>query len=122
MGVVHKFRGGTGPYRWDGVQVHEYNAGVGKGSTRQVLIGEAEGAPNFVIRYFELPPGNASEYHTHEHEHGVVVLRGKGRVRIGEQQVDLSFGDAVYVPSNEIHQFTNIGDEPFGFTCTIKAK
>ena len=121
MGTIHKFKGGQGPYRWEGVEATEYQAGASKGSTRQILIGEDQGAPNFIIRYFELPPGNASEFHTHAHEHGVVVLRGRGRVRIGDREEDISFGDVVYVPPDEIHQFKNVGDEPFGFSCTIKA-
>lgn len=120
MGVVHKFSNTGGPYRWDDVRVAEYTDGPTAGVTRQIVIGPKDGSKNFIIRYFELPPGTASAYHTHDEEHGVVVLRGKGRVRIGDNDIDLSFGDAVYVPPGEIHQFSNAGDEPFGFTCTIK--
>ena len=122
MGTVHKFSSANGPYRWAGVEVAEYTDGPSVGVTRQILIGENEGSANFIIRYFELPPGTASAFHTHDHEHGVVILRGRGRVRIGDREEALSFGDAVFVPPNEIHQFSNIGDEPFGFTCTIKAR
>jgi len=122
MGVIHKFQGTGGPYRWHGVAVTEYGEGPSTGVTRQILIGEDEGSANFIIRYFELPPGTSSALHTHTHEHGVVVLRGKGRVRIGDHEQDLTFGDVVYVAPNEIHQFSNAGDDPFGFTCTIKAR
>ena len=121
MSIVHKFRGTDEAYRWDGVAVREYEGGAASaGVTRQILIGEQEGAPDYVIRYFELPPGGHSAFDQHAHEHGVVVLRGKGRVRLGEREIDLTFGDVVWVAPNEIHQFSNIGDEPFGFTCTIK--
>jgi len=122
MGVVHKFQGTDGPYRWDGVEVKQYEDGPTAGVTRQILIGENEGSANFIIRYFELPPGTASAFHTHAHEHGVVVLRGCGRVCIGGREQDLAFGDVVYVPPDEIHQFSNASDEPFGFTCTIRAR
>ena len=120
MGIVHTFKKVDGCYRWDGVEVAQYEEDPASGVTRQILIGEKEGSANFIIRYFELPPGTASAFHTHDHEHGVVVLRGRGRVRIGDRQHDLSFGDVVYVPPGEIHQFSNAGDELFGFTCTIK--
>ena len=111
MGAVHKFFGVQGPFRWDGVDVRQYDEGTSSGVTRQILVGENEGSTNFIIRYFELPPGSGSAFHTHGHEHGVVVLRGRGRVRIGDREQDLAFGDVIYVPPNEIHQFTNIGDE-----------
>ena len=122
MGVVHKFSDKGGPFRWDGVEVRQYEDGPSSGVTRQILIGENEGSANFIIRYFELPPGTSSAFHTHEHEHGVVVLRGKGKVRIGEREQYLAFGDVIWAPPDEIHQFSNAGDEPFGFTCTIKPR
>ena len=122
MGVVHTFNATKGPFRWDGVEVKQYEEGPSTGVTRQILIGEKEGSANFIIRYFELPPGTSSAYHTHSHEHGVVVLRGRGRVRIGDHEQAIAFGDVVYFPPDEIHQFANAGDEPFGFTCTIKAR
>jgi len=121
MGTIHKFQGTKGPYRWDGVPVRQYEDGPSSGVTRQIIVGEDDGSKNFIIRYFELPPGTGSAFHTHEHEHGVVVLRGRGHVRIGDREQDLAFGDVVYVAPGEIHQFTNNSDEPFGFTCTIKA-
>jgi quercetin dioxygenase-like cupin family protein len=121
VGIVHKFQGTQGPYRWDGVEAKQYGEGLPTGVTLQILVGQNEGSGNFIIRYFELQPGASSAFHTHAHEHGVVVLRGRGRVRIGDREQDLEFGDVVYVPPDEIHQFSNAGDDLFGFTCTIKA-
>jgi quercetin dioxygenase-like cupin family protein len=122
MGIVHKFQGTSGPYRWDGVTVEDYGASASPGVTRQILVGEKEGSTNFIIRYFELPKGASSALHTHNYEHGVVILRGHGSVRIGDREQELSFGDVVWVAPDELHQFKNSGDETFAFTCTIKAQ
>ena len=85
------------------------------------LIGPAEGAPNFAVRYFEVQPGGCTSLDQHDHDHGVLVLRGRGEVLLGQQVTELSFGDAVYVSPREVHQFRCIGDEPLGFLCVIPA-
>jgi quercetin dioxygenase-like cupin family protein len=53
----------------------------------------------------------------------VVVLRGRGQVRLGGQSHEIGFGDTVYVAPREIHQFRNLSaDEPFGFLCVVDAQ
>jgi len=47
---------------------------------------------------------------------------GPSCLLLGEKETEISFGDVVYVPPNEIHQFKNAGDEPFGFICVIPDK
>jgi quercetin dioxygenase-like cupin family protein len=90
-----------------------------EGIYKHVLVGPAEGAPHYIIRYFRLEPGCSSNYESHEKDHGVVILHGKGKVQLNESFFELEPYDAVYVSSNDIHQFTNTGDEPFGFLCVI---
>ena len=57
----------------------------------------------------------------HPHDHGVFILRGRARVRLGSEEVEVGPRDVVYVPGNELHQFQAIGDEPLGFLCVIPA-
>jgi quercetin dioxygenase-like cupin family protein len=38
------------------------------------------GAPNFVMRLFEIDPDGYSPFHTHAWEHEVFVLEGEGTV------------------------------------------
>jgi quercetin dioxygenase-like cupin family protein len=121
MGTIHKFQGTKGPYRWEGVPVTPVEEGASPGVTRQIIVGAGDKSKNFIIRYFELPPGGSSPLHTHWYEHGVVVVRGRGHVRFSDHEQDIFFGDAVFVEPNELHQFSNNSDEPFGFTCTIPA-
>jgi SAM-dependent methyltransferase len=40
-------------------------------------------------------------------------------VLMGQEEVEVGFGDTLFVPGNERHQFRNAGDEPFGFLCVI---
>jgi quercetin dioxygenase-like cupin family protein len=119
MGIIHR-RTGDGPdYRWEGVDVKSYAL---NNATRQNLIGEEDGAPNFVLRFFTIPPNGASSFDHHAHEHGVIVTHGRARVQMGEEFSEVQEGDVVFIPGWEQHQFVNLTDEPFTFLCIIPPK
>ena len=42
------------------------------------LISKDDGAQNFAMRMFELQPGGHTPLHTHQHEHEVFALEGRG--------------------------------------------
>ncbi len=83
------------------------------------LVGEADGAPNFAMRQFEVAPGGHTPRHFHDYEHEVFVLEGRGEVVEGDQSHALSAGDVIFVKPNEIHQFRNTGPLPMKFLCLI---
>jgi quercetin dioxygenase-like cupin family protein len=125
MGVIH--RQGTienGELRWQDVSVRAYgpeNSGADK-ATRQILIGSDENSPNFHVRYFAVQPGGHTSLDQHAHEHGVYILHGSARLRLENNEYELSAGDVVYIPGNEVHQFFASGQEPFGFLCVVPAR
>lgn len=120
MSVVHRYQGKGGAFDWQGVVVEEYPAEEGvKGATVRWLIGPREKAPHFAMRYFEVEAGGWTSYHRHAHDHGVLILRGQAQVLLGEEEVEVGFGDVIYIPPNEEHQLKNIGQEPLGFICVI---
>ena len=100
-------------------EVEPKKATEAEGVSLRVVIGEKEGAPNFVMRVFDVEPGASSPRHSHDWEHEVFVLLGKGKVYGGGKEVSLSPGYTVFVPPMEEHQFTNTGDEVLRFVCLI---
>jgi ribulose-bisphosphate carboxylase large chain len=91
--------------------------------TRALLVGGAGERTAFHVRYFEVAPGGFTTLERHAHEHVVVVLRGRGEVRLGGDVHALDFGDTVYVAPGEVHQFRNpSASEPFGFLCLVDAE
>jgi len=78
------------------------------------------GAPNFELRYVEIPPGGRSSHGSHLHEHEVFVVKGRGIVKGPDGETSLVPEMAVFVPGNEVHQWINASpDEPFGFVCVV---
>ncbi len=120
---VQRFRpaGGAGPHTWQGVAVQEYKQAAENhcGVIRSVLAGDGYDKTSFQIRYFEIGPGGFTTLERHRHEHVVIVLRGTGRVRLGDTWHEVGFGDTVYVAPDEVHQLRNDGGEPFGFLCVV---
>jgi quercetin dioxygenase-like cupin family protein len=111
MGSVHR-RLPDGS--WDGVTRRPYSdAGVEKHD----LIGPADGAAAYRVRYFRVQPGARTALERHPHDHGVVIEEGRARVTLGDERHDLEPGDVVYVAGSELHCFEALGDEPLGFVC-----
>ena len=82
------------------------------------------GAPNFELRYIEIPPNvPPSSYSKHPHEHEVFIVKGKGILQ-GEEngkpyEVELSPGQAIFISGNEEHQWLNPYDEPLCVICVV---
>lgn len=91
---------------------------AGRSTERQVLIGPDEG-PNFALRRFIIQPGGGMPLHTNLVEHEQYVLRGRARVRIGEEVHQVSAHDVVYIPGGVPHSYDAEGDEPFEFLCVV---
>ncbi len=121
MSVIHRYKGKTNDYLWEGVPVREYEKEF-EGVTRQIVIGPDDASNNFHLRYFRLEPGKHSNLERHAHEHGVIILHGKARVQLNDEFFEIEPYDAVFISGNDLHQFVAIGDEPLGFLCVIKDK
>lgn len=86
----------------------------------QPLITRFDGAPNFELRKFIIKPGGRIPAHLHpEIEHVQYVLRGRYRVRIGEEIYDVKPGDTIFIPPNTLHHYENDGEEDAIFLCVI---
>ena len=85
-----------------------------------IPVGLEEGSQNMIMRLFRIAPGGHTPYHTHDFEHLVRVVSGKGLVidEAGNSHA-LALGQSVFVVPNEKHQFSNPSDALFEFTCTI---
>jgi quercetin dioxygenase-like cupin family protein len=118
MGAVRR-RSADG---WQGVVPGSYADPALAGVRKYELIGEADGAAHYRVRYFEVPAGGHTARERHAHDHGVVIMTGRARVTLGEQTHEVAEGDVVYVAGDELHCFEALGDEPLGFICVAGPK
>lgn len=100
-----------------GIEIKNQGA---SGTIKKVLLGEAEGSKNIVLRHFRILPGGYTPRHRHPYEHLVKIEKGKG-IAIDEsgEERELSSGNGVFIKPNEEHQFKNPYPEPFEFLCII---
>lgn len=117
MGIIHRFKGTDGNWDWEGVPLEGYSNDPSAATVRRFLS-RRDGSSNIEMRYFELQPGAHSNFERHNYEHGVLILRGQGTVRLGIETFPVSFGDAIYILPDEIHQF-QAGDQILGFLCVV---
>jgi quercetin dioxygenase-like cupin family protein len=123
MGTIHRQREQTdGTWDYASVTPHKYEGGAAPGAVRRILIGRDEGANEFVVRYFTIPPGGHSAHESHAHPHGVVIVQGGGQVLLGDVWHEIAVGDAVFIEPNEVHQLRAPADQPLGFICVIPPK
>ncbi len=92
-----------------------------KNACKQVPVGTAEGAPNFVFRVFTLAPEGHTPYHEHPWEHVNYVISGTGiLVDADGRRHPLATGDFAYVEPGEKHQYRNAHEtDDFVLVCAV---
>lgn len=103
-------------------RVREYNLkkeGV-RGVKVKYLLHKGVGANRIQLRLFTIEVGGHTPLERHTHEHEVYVLKGKALVKGEDKEALVTQGSVIFIPSNEEHEFKNIGNEPLRFLCTKK--
>lgn len=126
VGESHIIRGRAGD--WAGIAPSRYRDEEGGSArfrqvTRHTLLeagaGGTEAGLGFELRYFEVAPGGYSSLERHAHGHAVVVVKGRGAVRLGNATAPVSALDVVYVAPHEVHRFLADAGEALGFLCVV---
>jgi len=109
----------AGDFDWQSIERQDYKnePGTWMDVSRRVLFSSEYS--QFETRYFEVAEGGYTSLEHHQHEHCVIVMRGRGEVRVGETVSEIGFGDVVHVGPHEVHQFRNSASEPFGILCIV---
>lgn len=104
------------------VKATHFDNGPARGVAARVVIGKADGAPNFCMRVFEITPGGHTPKHTHDWEHEMFIHAGAGEVYGNGRWQPMQAGKAIFIPANEEHQMRNTGQAPLVVICLVPAK
>lgn len=64
---------------------------------------------NLTLGLGRLPPGGALHEHRHAQEEVYLVLEGSGLVTVGDEEVAVEAGSAVFIPGDAPHSCENTG-------------
>jgi mannose-6-phosphate isomerase-like protein (cupin superfamily) len=89
------------------------------GSSIRELAGPAwTAARNQSLAEATVPPGGATDEHYHPRtEELYYFTAGAGRMRLGDEEADVSAGDCVVIPPGTPHKLLNPGSEPLVLLC-----
>src|SRR5688500_13425174 len=83
---------------------------------RELLAHRNSSIRNQSLAEARVAPGLTTALHFHcRAEEIYYILRGSGRMRIGEEWRDVAAGDAIAIPPGEVHQITNVGVDELAF-------
>jgi len=91
-----------------------------RGAAIQILIGPADGAPNFITRRFSLAAGGRIPRHRHDNiEHEQVMLSGSMVIGFDNREAEVSDGDCIFIPAGVAHWYENRSETPAVFLCVV---
>jgi quercetin dioxygenase-like cupin family protein len=71
------------------------------------------------MRLLELAPMKSTPMHTHESEHEIFVLVGRGEVVTEAGSHPIREGSVIYIAPNETHRFNNTGADILRFIDAV---
>jgi mannose-6-phosphate isomerase-like protein (cupin superfamily) len=66
---------------------------------------------NLTVTWVEIDVGSQQLLHHHQPEQVYVVVTGKGRMRVGDDDREVATGNLIHIPPDVPHGIENIGDE-----------
>ncbi len=82
------------------------------GLVSHVLL-EAKDPPGtrLTVTWVDIGPGSGQIPHSHAPEQVYVVVRGRGKMKVGEEERVVVEGDLVHIPPETLHGIENLSDE-----------
>ena len=87
------------------IKIHDYDTvELAPGARARTPYGE-----NLMLSYLELDEGSTIPMHSHPHEQGGMLLKGRLELTIGDEARVCEAGDMFIIPPNTPHQAVPVG-------------
>ena len=63
------------------------------------------------VTWVDVDPGSGQRLHSHGPEQVYVVVRGRGKMKVGDEEQWVVEGDLIYIPPDTLHGIENLSDE-----------
>lgn len=74
------------------------------------------GAQNLFVTWVDCAPGGEQQMHVHQAEEQVyIIVSGRGHMKTGDEEQEVSAGTLVFVPPGTAHAIRNTGEETLTF-------
>ncbi len=98
---------------------NEVDIAGAKGVVTRIPISADDGAPSFTMRLFTIFPGGNTPYHSHDYEHEIFVINGRGALLSAEGRKAVAPGDAILILPGELHGFEADGSLGMEMLCMV---
>jgi mannose-6-phosphate isomerase-like protein (cupin superfamily) len=63
------------------------------------------------VTWVDVAPGSGQRPHSHAPEQVYVIVRGRGKMKVGNEERQVAEGDLIYIPPDTLHGIENLADE-----------
>ena len=88
---------------------YQYMLDTHSGTVKNEILLDIPPSKELRVNMAHFPPGAGATPHTHEWEHAMYIMKGKGRMVIEEETGIVKKGMLIFVPRDTVHSITNIG-------------
>jgi mannose-6-phosphate isomerase-like protein (cupin superfamily) len=83
-----------------------------EGLVSHILLHEGDlPETRLTVTWVDVAPGSGQRPHSHTPEQVYVVVRGQGKIKVGDEELLVVEGDLNYIPPGTLHGIQNLSDQ-----------
>ncbi len=88
---------------------YQYMLDTHSGSVKNEILLDIPPSKELRVNLAHFPPGTSATPHTHEWDHCMYIIKGKGKMVVAEEEGIIKKGMVIFIPPGAVHSVQNIG-------------
>jgi len=88
---------------------YQYMLDTHSGSVKNEILLDIPPSKELRVNLAHFPPGTSATPHTHEWDHCMYIVKGKGKMVVAEEEGMIKKGMVIFIPPGAVHSVENIG-------------